>query len=377
VEICGSPWPLDQDFYLCVYDPAGQHYGIYLLDSFGNRELLYCDPAIPCLDPIPLRARTRPPILPVRTVQAKAERKPDTDLSTATVAIMNAYESDMPWPKGTKIKELRVVSVFPKDTYRVDTPPIGKAAQSLCRGVLGTVPVEEDGSVYFRMPTGAAVYFQLLDEKGLAVQTMRSDTYLHPGERLTCIGCHESKTRSAVDLKKPPLALQREPRDLKAEPTGAFPLTFPRLVQPVLNAKCLGCHEKKHDKKKPPSLRGDRFVKNGWSESFDTLRRYAWGMSGGNGVALREPQYSTPGQVGAHASKLYQMLAKGHNKVELTEEELRRITLWLDCNSNFYGAYRDTKRQARGEIVPPLVGLPQWMTFDELMARLETGHANR
>jgi len=376
VEVYGSPWPLDPDFYLCVYDAGGKNYGICLLDSFGNKEILYRDPAIPCLDPIPFKARPRPPVLPVRTIQAKADQPPNADLSTATVAIMNAYESDMPWPEGTQIKELRVVSVFPKDTYRLDDPNVGLAAQSLCRGVLGTVPVEQDGSVYFRMPTGAAVYFQLLDEKGMAVQTMRSDTYLHPGERLTCMGCHESKTRSSVDMKKPPLALQREPRELKPEPSGAFPLTFPRLVQPVLNAKCVSCHEQKR-KEKAPSLRGDRFVKAGWSEAFDTLRRYGWGMSGGNGVALREPQYSTPGKVGARVSKLYQMLAKGHHKVKLTPEELRRITLWLDCNSNFYGAYRETKRQAQGEIVPPLIGLPQWMTFEELMKKLESGNSKR
>jgi hypothetical protein len=367
VEVYGTPWPLNEDFYLCVYDPGGQNYGVYLMDSFGNRELLHRDPAIACLDPMPLKARQKPPVIPVATAQARVDRPPNADPAVGTVAVMNAYESDMPWPEGTKIRELRIVSLFPKDTYLADDPKIGLAAQALCRGVIGTVPVEEDGSAYFTMPTGAAVYFQLLDENGLAVQTMRSDTYVHPGERLTCIGCHENKTRSApVDRKKSPVALSRAPSEPRPEVTGSYPLTFPRLVQPVLDARCVKCHEEKK-KEKAPSLRGDLFVKgSGWSEAFDTLRKYGWGMSGGNGVALREPQYSTPGQVGARASKLYAMLAKGHHDVKLTPEEVRRITLWLDCNSNFFGAYREKEKQARGEIVAPLVGLPPWTPFEKL-----------
>jgi cytochrome c553 len=279
---------------------------------------------------------------------------------------MNAYESDLPWPDGTTIRELRIVSLFPKDTYLVDDPPVGLAAQALARGVIGTVPVEADGSAYFTMPTGAAVYFQLLDEQGLAVQTMRSDTYVHPGERLTCIGCHERKTRAAPDLRQPPAALRRAPSTPKPEAAGSYPLTFPRLVQPVLDARCVTCHEEKKTEK-APGLRGDVFVKGtGWSEAFDTMRKSGWGMSGGNGVALREPQYSTPGQVGARASRLYALLAKGHHDVKLTADEMRRITLWLDCNSNFYGAYREQERQARGEIVPPRVGIPPWTPFEIL-----------
>ena len=78
-------------------------------------------------------------------------------------------------------------------------------------------------------------------------------------------------------------------------------------------------------------------------------------MSGGNGVALRERQYSIPGQVGARASKLYPMLAKGHRNVKLTPEEMHRITLWLDCNSNFYGAYLNTDLQAKGQVVQPTI----------------------
>ncbi len=365
-EVYGTPWPLSEDFYLAVYDAGRKNYGVYLLDSFGNRELLYRDEALACLDPIPLKARPRPPVLPVQTAQALSDRHGGADSGSGTVMVMNAYESDQPWPEGIQIKRLRVVALFPKDNSVADQPNVGHAAQSLCRGVLGTVPVEADGSASFRAPAGVGLYFQALDEKGLAVHTMRSATYLHPGETLTCLGCHETKQASSgAGERKRPLALRRAPSELEPEAAGSFPLTFPRLVQPVLDAKCVGCHEENRTKG-APGLRGDRFGANGWSEAFLALHTRAWGMSGGNGIALKERQYSLPGQDGARASRLCQMLKLGHHDVRLTDAETRRITLWMDCNSNFYGAYHDAEKQARGALVPPRKGIPVWTAFESL-----------
>ncbi len=372
-EVFGSPWPLSEDYYLCVHAVDQQHYGIFLVDSFGNRELLYRDPALACLDPIPLRPRPRPPVIPTATRQAAADRTGTVDPADGVVAIMNVYESRHAWPPGTRIRSLRVVNLFPKDNAIADVPPVGVAAQSLCRGVLGTVPVEADGSAHFLMPAGAGVYFQLLDDQGMTVQTMRSTAYVHPGETLACVGCHEPVHRAmATDPGRRPLAMRRAPSRLAPEPSGSYPLTFPRLVQPVLDRHCVVCHERqraagKANKAKPPGLRGDRLAKNGRSEAFESLARYAWGMSGGNGVALRERQYSVPGEEGARVSKLHAMLARGHHEVKLTAEEMRRIALWLDCNSNFFGAYHDPEAQARGAIVRPMLGIPAWTGFQALV----------
>jgi hypothetical protein len=366
-EVFGSPWPLSEDFHLVVADAGQKNYGLYLLDSFGNRELLYRDPAVACLDPLPLKPRARPPVLPVQTQQAQADRPAGAaPAANGAVLVMNVYESDQPWPAGAQIKELRVINLFPKDNSVAGEPPIGHAAQSLARGVLGTAPVEADGSAYFKVPTGADIYFQALDETGRAIHTMRSATYLHPGETLTCLGCHENKRASAgTAATRQPLALRRAPSELKPEAEGSYPLTFARLVQPVLNQRCLACHDT--NKKKAPSLHGDRLIKNGWSEAFAALNKFAWGMSGGNGVAQQQRQYSLPGQDGARVSKLGQMLRRGHHDVKLTPDELRRIELWLDCNSNFFGAYHDLAAQARGEIIPPKLGLPRWTPFEQLV----------
>ncbi len=367
-QVYGQPWPLSENFYICSYSPEQKLHGMYLVDCFGNKELLYQDKEIGCLDPIPFRPRIKPPIIAVQTQQAKADRveKDIANLAMGTVTIMNIYEADKTWPENRKIKSLRVVNVFAKPNIYADRPNIGYARQSLCRGVLGTVPVEEDGSVHFKCPTGVPIYFQALDEKGMMIQNMRSVTYLHPGETLSCIGCHEDKHKPMNNYSsKMPIALRRAPSELQREPSGSYPLTFPRLVQPVLDAKCVGCHEKE---KKAPCLRGDKIVKYGRSAGFETLKKYAWGKHGGNGSIKRNIRsYSIPGQEGFVVSKLYVKLVKsGHKDVKLTTEELRRISLWVDCNSNFFGAYVDTEQQAKGEIVQPLLGLSALIPFDEM-----------
>ncbi|MFK5923107.1 MAG: hypothetical protein QM496_13080 [Verrucomicrobiota bacterium] len=346
-EQIGSPWPLSENYYLCTYDRKGRDYGIYLIDSFGNRELVYRDPSVPCLDPIPLRARKQPPALPGKTTQNGKKR--------GEVAVMDVYQSEQDWPENTDIAALRVIQLFPKTTPASAEPNIGFGTQSLGRGVLGTVPVEKDGSAYFEAPSGVPLYFQALDQKGRAIQSMRSATYLHEGERLSCVGCHESKSRTASYRNtKNPIAFQRAPSKIKPDVEGSFPLTFPRLVQHVINKNCTSCHDGKNQ---TFSLKGDTFEKYGWSTAYKNLTPFAWTRYGGNGPGLErnKTSYSVPGEVGARASRLLQLLEDGHYEVKLSDEELHHITLWLDCSSLFYGVYHDTEKQALGKKVMPIL----------------------
>lgn len=348
-QVYGTPWPLSEDFYLAVYDPYEQHHDLYLVDSFGNRELLYTDPEIGCSDPIPLKPRPVPPVIPSQTHYSQ---DPNKQPKTGKISVANVYDSTQPWPEGTRIKALRVIQLFPKSTPAPGEPNIGAGDESIARGSLGTVPVEDDGSVYFEAPAGITFYFQALDERGRAVQTMNSATYLHPGEHLSCAGCHEPKQASPAKVPGYPTALRNPPAQLMAEPEGSYPLQFSRLVQPVLDAKCVECHRKEE---KAPDLSADVFGDYGWSQAFLSLRPYVWTRHGGNFIGLQrnKTSYSIPGQVGARASQLLTLLENGHHDVRLTEEELRRITLWIDANSVFYGAYHDIAAQARGERVFP------------------------
>jgi hypothetical protein len=349
----GTAWPLSETYYLCCYAPMGKgRQGLYVVDAFGNKELLYRDSSINSIHPVPLRPYPRPPVLLHNTAVGAPQGYPvpDSVPTTGTIGCVNVYKSLKPWPKGTKIKALRVIQLFPKATIRIDQPRISIAAESLARGVLGTVPVAEDGSVYFEAPAGKPIYFQALDENGVAVQNMMSATYVHPGERLVCQGCHEPSLSTVPASSKIPMAFLSPPAKLQKDVDGTWPLSFPRLVQPILDKRCVGCHRQN---KKGPNLSGESAGRGDWSHAYNALRKYAYGCAGK--PPNRQPVRATPGKVGARASKLYPMLMNGHNKLELTPEELRRIGVWLDCNSNFFGAYFETKKQLLGELVVPLL----------------------
>ena len=230
---------------------------------------------------------------------------------------------------------------------------IGYGNEKGARAVLGTVPVESDGSAYFELPAGKSVYFQALDERGLAVQSMRSDTYVHPGERLVCRGCHEPRASAPGVRDGFAAAFRRSPSKIQAEVDGSNPFSFPRLVQPVLERNCVACHEKdpqgtdlrKGDWEKDPNYR---------YASYRNLRDYTffYGATDNTYDPWSEPR-TVPGKFGALGSKLYGILAAEHYGLNLSGEDLSRIALWLDCNSDFFGAYEDTQAQARGEVVRP------------------------
>ena len=362
-----TAFPLSEHFFLCVYDANSRsdagtqnNYGLYLVDAFGNKELIYRDPEISCLDPIPLESRPVPPVIPSQTVlgkplePGKTFTPPDPqdvpDYGIAGVA--NVYESLYPMPEGQQITQLRVIQLLPKTTPSANNPRIGFGDQKGARMVLGTVPVDDDGSAYFKLPVNRPVYFQALDADGLAVQSMRSATYVHPGEKLFCRGCHEPRTDSVA--RQMPKAWRRAASEITADVAGSRPFSFPLLVQPVLEKNCVSCHQKSRGEgKKAPNLAANiSSVRDGghWYTSYASLRGYAffWDNAGFDSIPN-----TTPGHFGARASKLYPMLAKGHHDLKLSKEELHRIALWLDCNSDFFGAYDNLQDQLDGKVVWP------------------------
>ncbi|MCX6872768.1 MAG: hypothetical protein NTW21_03025 [Verrucomicrobia bacterium] len=336
-----TAWPLSEDFYLCHYRED-----LILMDRFGNRELLCPKAALPAradrlIHPMPFAARPVPPVIPPATYQGE---RAGPKAPKATISIMNVNESDMPMPEGIKVKWLRVIQIIPQLTPHINEARMGYATESLARIPLGVVPVESDGSIHFKAPVEKLLYFQLLDGRGLAVRSMRSVTYVHPGEKLSCVGCHEWGGTAPTRQTKMPLAFQRGPSDIKAEVSdGAIPFNWHRLVKPVFEAKCTACHR---EKGKGPDM------------SYNSLQSYAFHYpfltdSYSNGEITRSGSRSIPGKFGAMASKMMKYLDKTHYGVALTPEEFRRITLWLDCNSNEFGAYTKLDGQRKGEIVWP------------------------
>ncbi|NWK55636.1 hypothetical protein HW115_08435 [Verrucomicrobiaceae bacterium N1E253] len=353
----GTAWPLSESFYLCNYKDS-----ICLLDEFGNRELICkLTNGLRPIDPIPLKARKKPPVVPCKTYQGERATK---DAPSATISVMNVYTTDDhgKLPDNAKIKQLRVVQVIPKSTTLSDQPRIGFASQSMARIPLGVVPVEKDGSVYFKAPVGKAIYFQLLDEKGMAVQSMRSLTYVHPGEMMSCIGCHESK-QQAPQLSHAPLALKREPSDLKPEIDDHIMFNFHRHIKPILESKCVSCHNEMATKKmtlwKSDPKRAAAMKTGPTDMSYKALEKYSFYLGHGYLKAKHGGSRTTPGEFGARASRMGKALYNENHQKSLeagkfTQQDIRTITMWLDMNSNEFSAYKELDKQKLGEIVWPI-----------------------
>lgn len=364
-QVYGTPWPLSENYFLCVYDADMRRkrkgrvrgdYGIYLVDAFGNKELLYRDPEISCLSPMPLRPSPVPPVVPERSRRLVVDPPKE-----GTMAVVDVYNSIVALPKGTRIDALRIYQIYPSSVpsghpARDTGKRIAEAGDSvnLARSILGTVPVEEDGSAYFTVPALKEVYFQALDEEGLAVQSMRSSTWVQPGEMLVCHGCHEDRNHAPLTATHAVKALKRPPSIPEPDVDGTRPFSYPRLVQPVLDRHCVECHAEKEGEGAPPLDRTIVEAKLGARKtrvyrSYDSLVHEFGFWRYGDSYRTR------PGEFGARASKLYQILRGGHHGVELSDGEMHRITVWLDSLSNFYGVYEKEagEAQLRGEIVWP------------------------
>ncbi|GAB6187897.1 HzsA-related protein [Thermopirellula anaerolimosa] len=393
-----SPWPFSESFFLAAYsfdrligepDPnPPAMFGVYLCDRFGNKELLHRDPAISSLWAMPLAPRERPVNLAVlddgvreepRSALAPSDQvervtrpvsmtgadrasatdsagqasraKPQAARAFGTLILQNVYASWKPLP-AVPIRRLRIVQVLPKATPHVNDPMVGLAHASPGKQVLGTVPVEEDGSAYFTVPAGVPIAFQALDEHGRAVQTMRSLTYVQPGETLSCVGCHEPR-HVAPSVSRPPLALRREPSTITPGPEGSKPLSFPRLVQPILDRQCAACHG---DEKAEGGLNLVGRPEGAFTVAYIQLAAKvpfsAW--NGGHPAANAEPA-TPPDHFGSRACRWFDDLIAGrHFGVQLTPEEVEALATWMDANALFYGTFdRDLQaRQLRGEIIP-------------------------
>ena len=164
-----NPYPLSEQHYLvawsdrhlpphCRVDDTNQNpinaTGLYLLDAFGNLDLIYRDPAISSECPIPVRARPVPPV--------HADTVAWDGPQEGRFFLQDVYAGLPGVPRGT-IQQLRIVAVPPKVQPQMNSPSLGVSAEDPGKFVLGTVPVEADGSASFRAPSGIPVFFQALD----------------------------------------------------------------------------------------------------------------------------------------------------------------------------------------------------------------------
>ena len=349
-----TPYPLSEDLFLAAFCPdpypcsMAQYpqtdaYGIYLVDTLGGRELIHRDPEISCFAPIPVRPRPVPPVRSSSVAGKEAETK-------GVFYLQDVHESTQDIARGT-IKWLRVNELIPQPTQRV---PYSSAVRfEVLKRVVGTVPIDESGSVAFEAPAGVPLQFQALDENGMAVLSMRTFTYLQPGEQMGCVGCHEPRTSSPT--------IQPSPTDgqvLKLVPStgpqyeGGF--SFAKSVQPVLDRYCIGCHGLKETAGKIDLLGTIDATEENVANTFQRLlpsTAYA-SLTGADGMVKiaqygRETWYSQPKDYFAHGGGLSELVLNSHEGVDLDLESRQRIIDWLDLNAQFHGTYSWNKDEWR------------------------------
>ncbi|MBT3198698.1 MAG: hypothetical protein HN350_02180 [Phycisphaerales bacterium] len=366
-ELFRHPYALSEKHFIVGYSPNGWRekpgFGLYFFTSGGKRELLAWDDSIPCSQPVPLVRR--------KTPQQRASTV-DYRKSTGVYAMQNVYAG--PGLKGVKpgaAKKLRVIALEfralgigknsnrgPAGRAMVTTPISIDNGSWDVKKVLGDAPIEADGSACFEVPARTPVYFQVIDERGCAIQTMRSWSTLQPGERYACIGCHENKNETTLpSAAGATIAARKGPRKLipfHGPPRG---FSFPKEIQPILDKHCVRCHDggKKTDaNRKSFSLLSkghvDKKAKRIWSESYLALTKRGKQTPLANWISPQSaPSMLRPYHAGAAKSKLLAILEKGHEKAKLSRLELDKIACWLDLLVPYCGDYREANAWSDAE----------------------------
>jgi len=233
-----SPYPLSEEDFL-VSARRGGKFRLYLMDVYGNRELIY-EGAHNVWHALPVKPRPRPRPRP-QVVKWPSQPQPTTGVFYSP----NVYQGVPDLPKGI-VKYLRVIqddyktyTLWRRD-FRFEGPAVSIIQADSVKRILGTVPVEPDGSVHFEAPAGVAIHFQLLDANYRAVHTMRTFTGIQPGERRGCVGCHEQTAATPPNFAA--IALTRPASRLQPPPWGAKSISYERMVQPILERYCGKCH---------------------------------------------------------------------------------------------------------------------------------------
>ncbi|MEA3463033.1 MAG: hypothetical protein U9R49_14200 [Bacteroidota bacterium] len=337
-----DPFPLSQKEFLVSksiwlkktngHHPSSQKMGIYLVEASGKEKLIFEHDNLSCFDPMPLSPRYRPREIPTAR---------SFDESPGIFYVQNVYEgTHMDDVEKGAVKYLRVVESPEKKTYtQAGWGGQGQQAPGVnwhsfeTKRVLGTVPVEEDGSANFQVPSGRFLYFQLLDENKKMVQSMRSGVIVHPGEINGCIGCHEDRLSAPPNLNRMPMALRKKPHTLAQDVENIGEFSYVHEVQPIFDRHCISCHDFDKPAGKSLILAGDRNPY--FNASYVDLHVKKQVTCIGGGPAELQHAYAW----GSHKSNLVKVLEAGHKDVSLSEEEMETLFTWIDLNGVYYSQY--------------------------------------
>jgi formylglycine-generating enzyme required for sulfatase activity len=342
-----QPYPLNDKYFLVTMKASPESlWGVYLVDVYNNITPVIREEGAGFFEATLLGESEKPAFISDRI-------KPDS--KTATVFLQDVYFGGglKDIPRGA-VKKLRVGSYSFSPWYQGGTPGLhGLDGPCDVKRILGEVDVQPDGSAMFTVPSNTPIFLQPLDSTGKALQIMRSWFTAMPGEMLSCLGCHEERN-VAPSLGKT-LASNSAPQKIKEFYGPKRGVGFRQEVQPILDRACVVCH----DGSKPgrPYLKGDSMMPawrsgirysaprdqgGAFTESYYQLQRY-----------VRRPGLESdmkmlaPTDVHADQTELFQILNSGHYGVQLSDEEIRRLALWVDMNAPFHGRRSDINHYDR------------------------------
>ena len=339
-----DPYPLSEDCFL-----VARRREILVLNGRGALRPIYELPAadrhLECHEPRPLRPRARERCLSPRANPAETTGRlilADVTHGRRTAGVRRG-----------EIRKLLVLEQLPKPVNFSGTmEPISIGGTFTLKRILGTVPVEPDGSAFAELPALRSLFFVALDEQDLAVKRMQSFVTIQPGETTSCAGCHENRTETSP-RRSNLLAARRPPSRLQPIPDVPDVIDFPRDVQPILDKHCLECHG--HGRRKGGViLSGDR---GPWySQSYCTLLTARGLVSHGRDADGNKP----PRGIGTSASRLMRKIdragvprlvppgapastggpgGEAHPVVKLSPREHRMIRLWIETGATYPGTY--------------------------------------
>lgn len=388
-----DPYPLNETQAMASFRPGsmGQDqypkagFGLYVVETAttaAKQQQFYRDSTISCWQPMPLKARPRPPIATINL---------DAELAAKNLAVVSVQDVYFGMENVTRgaVKYLRVMEQLPRpwaarhfwggDDFGLMHAATSKNSHLAAQIRWGVVPVESDGSANFVVPANRAVFFAALDKDFRLIQQERTFVNYKPGERRACIGCHETP-KDVPPVSAFPIAFQRapsEPGPQEGETTGHKVLDYEQYVQPIWDKNCVSCHgPTKKDGNLDLSSTRTTLFNNSYEQLMDrrdwllgrninedprnppetSMYLPAYSLYGNQAVLLK--MFGVPvtlkDQWAAQATKAAS-LAQSHATVTLSATDLMNISEWLDTNLQYYGHYwgrRNTKYQSHSNFRP-------------------------
>ena len=314
-----DPYPLSPDCFLVARDKS-----LVILDSKGHTEDVY-EAKMMLHEPFVIGPRPRERLVAPRT---------NPGATTGRLVVADVHHGrNMNGVQPSQIKRLLVLEQLPKPVnFSGVQQTLSMNGSFTLKRILGTVPVESDGSANFEAPALRSLYFAALDEQGGTVKRMQSFCTVMPGETLSCVGCHENRVETPR-FAKAPLAATREASRIEPIPGIPDVIDYPRHVQPIWDKHCVVCH----NPDKPEGhvvLTGDY---NDWfTQSFYALFSSSQ-VSDSEGY---EEDGNRPARgFGSAASPLMRKIDGSHYDVKLSNQERWMVQLWIDTGATYPGTY--------------------------------------